>query len=306
METLKDILWPIVLVGGLGALIDFLIGRTGQEKAKDFLLKWWVRFDDVRWKNLGREEGLFAGRAIERWFGRRIWSSRRIEVFFILFIPVFLLLYFMCFGKSIICGSGKSNTICFFCWAKTYYGAIVLLWSFLGFSVSVSFTKFITFRMAYLCGMSNVRNLIIFLTMLVINYLMLEFWSPITSSLRWIVLDYIIDIYDAPTFNPSMFNPHTPENPTFQQMMEQFNSHLNSIDNLTLMSLPNVPSIFRFVLSIVFVGSFLLRPLIMRPVNLVWRRIIEASDNKPVFTLIFGGAATFATAISELAKHLWG
>src|SRR5215831_8201874 len=78
METLKDILWPIVLVGGLGALIDFLIGKAGQQRAKDFLLKWWVRFDDVHWKNFGREEGLFAGRLIEKWFGRRIWSFRRI------------------------------------------------------------------------------------------------------------------------------------------------------------------------------------------------------------------------------------
>jgi hypothetical protein len=42
METLKDILWPIVLVGGLGAFIDFLICKTGQERAKDFLLRWWV------------------------------------------------------------------------------------------------------------------------------------------------------------------------------------------------------------------------------------------------------------------------
>jgi len=29
METLKDFLWPIVAVGGLGTFIDFLIGRTG-------------------------------------------------------------------------------------------------------------------------------------------------------------------------------------------------------------------------------------------------------------------------------------
>jgi hypothetical protein len=36
METLKDFLWPIVLIGGLGAFIDFLLGRTGQERAKDF------------------------------------------------------------------------------------------------------------------------------------------------------------------------------------------------------------------------------------------------------------------------------
>jgi hypothetical protein len=78
METLKDILWPIVLVGGFGAFINFLIGTTGQEKAKNFLLKWWVRFDDVHWRNFGREEGLFAGQLIERWFGKRFWSWRRI------------------------------------------------------------------------------------------------------------------------------------------------------------------------------------------------------------------------------------
>src|SRR5215472_11134497 len=80
METLKDFLWPIVLVGGLGAFIDFLIGRTGQAKAKDFLLKWWVRFDDVHWRNLGREEGLFAGELIGKWFGKRAWSLCRIKV----------------------------------------------------------------------------------------------------------------------------------------------------------------------------------------------------------------------------------
>jgi hypothetical protein len=40
----------------------------------------------------------------------------------------------------------------------------------------------------------------------------------------------------------------------------------------------------------------------MRPLNLVWRRIVET--DKPVFTLTFGGAAAFATVISEAAKHL--
>ena len=28
METLKDFLWPIVSLGGLGAFIDFLIGKS--------------------------------------------------------------------------------------------------------------------------------------------------------------------------------------------------------------------------------------------------------------------------------------
>jgi hypothetical protein len=50
------------------------------------------------------------------------------------------------------------------------------------------------------------------------------------------------------------------------------------------------------------VGSFLLKPLLMRPVSFVWARVIESE--KPVFTVIFGGAAAFASAISEAAKHL--
>ena len=80
METVKNILWPVALVGGLGAFIDFLIGKTGQARAKDFLLKWWVRFDDVHWKNFGKEEGLFAGRLIGEWFGKRLWCFRRAVV----------------------------------------------------------------------------------------------------------------------------------------------------------------------------------------------------------------------------------
>jgi hypothetical protein len=62
----------------MGRFIDFLIGKAGQEKAKDFLFRWWIRFDDVRWKNFGREEGLFAARVIQQWFGKRIFGVRRI------------------------------------------------------------------------------------------------------------------------------------------------------------------------------------------------------------------------------------
>jgi hypothetical protein len=51
MDKLKDILWPIVLIGGLGALIDFLIGKAGQERAKDFLINWWIRLSDIRREN---------------------------------------------------------------------------------------------------------------------------------------------------------------------------------------------------------------------------------------------------------------
>ena len=85
MEALKNFLWPIIVIGGLGAFIDFLIGRTGQDKARNLLFQWWVRFDDVHWKNFGREEAMFAAYLIERWFGKIIWSINRIICLFYIF-----------------------------------------------------------------------------------------------------------------------------------------------------------------------------------------------------------------------------
>jgi hypothetical protein len=80
--------------------------------------------------------------------------------------------------------------------------------------------------------------------------------------------------------------------------LNKSNNIMNFSNALLGLSVP----VFRLILSIIFAGSFLLRPLVMRPLNLVWRRIVES--DKPVFTLTFGGAAAFASAISEAAKHL--
>jgi len=96
MEKLKDILWPIILVGGFGAFIDFLIGKAGQVKAKDFLLKWWVRFDDVRWRNFGREEGIFAGHLIEIVRTPNLESSSYWDGFFNIFLVVDNRLFKIC------------------------------------------------------------------------------------------------------------------------------------------------------------------------------------------------------------------
>jgi hypothetical protein len=148
MEWLRDTVWPIIVVGGLGAFIDFLIGKTGQQKSKDLLLKWWVRFDDTRWNNFGREEGLFAGRLIDQCFGSKVWSFRRIAVAFALFNLFLLVGYF----KFLILPKPEPDE-CFICDRmffynhNGYYGAVPsqgifvmttwLIVSFIGFSVSV-------------------------------------------------------------------------------------------------------------------------------------------------------------------------
>ena len=70
-------LWPIALFGGLGAFIDFLLGRVGRKRTRDFLHEWWIRFDDVTWRNFGRQEAFLAISAMDRWWGRRLFTARR-------------------------------------------------------------------------------------------------------------------------------------------------------------------------------------------------------------------------------------
>jgi hypothetical protein len=72
----------IIAVCGLvgGALIDFYIGKPGQRRVRDRLETWWLRLSDVRWGNFGREEALFAVEVMDRLFGRRLFSFRRMLV----------------------------------------------------------------------------------------------------------------------------------------------------------------------------------------------------------------------------------
>src|SRR4051812_8899630 len=80
MDTYLSYLWPVAVFAGVGSVIDFLIGRRGQERTKEFLIEWWVRFDDVHWRNLGKKEAEFASSALEKLFGRRFLSLRRIAI----------------------------------------------------------------------------------------------------------------------------------------------------------------------------------------------------------------------------------
>jgi len=177
--------------------------------------------------------------------------------------------------------------------------------------MSVSFTKYIAIRMAYLCDDGEVRNSIIFVIMLIVNYLLLVFWSPITSLSREMIIFLRNILVDIPSQMPSNVLLPIILTPIVYGLLFGINFGLNSIllfkqsheiDAFEFHLLALFPSLFRLTLSIVFVGSFLARPLVMRPVNLVWRRIVES--DKPVFTLIFGGVAAFATALSEAAKYL--
>ena len=63
-----------------------------------------------------------------------------------------------------------------------------------------------------------------------------------------------------------------------------------------------VSTTIRFLISLVFIGSFLVKPILAQPLSLIWRRIVES--DKPIFTLLFGGISSGAVVVNELGKHL--
>jgi hypothetical protein len=70
-------LTSVAACGGMGAFIDFYIGKRGQQRVRGWLETWWLKLSYVRWGNFGREEALFAVQVMDRLFGRRLFSVRR-------------------------------------------------------------------------------------------------------------------------------------------------------------------------------------------------------------------------------------
>jgi hypothetical protein len=311
MDRLKDFLWPVVLVGGFGALIDFLIGRTGQAKTKDLLLKWWVRFDDIGWINFGREEGFFAAQLIERYFGKHIWSLRRAVSAVVTVLVLYLFATIVLYSQSRL----------YVTWAGSGYEVrdytVNFILSIVSFAFSVSFTRYIALSIARNCGTSTLKNCLLFAFGLIFNYFLLVIWSPFTLSVKVTASAMMANNYLDWIFFPSSLigfiwtifkegtGSHLYPSAIFREFHDLF--LVKSVDSaqtefFAFSVAAALPSVFRLFLSGIFVGSFLLRPLILRPVSLVWARIVES--DKPVFTLIFGGTSALASAISEAAKHL--
>jgi hypothetical protein len=73
-----------------------------------------------------------------------------------------------------------------------------------------------------------------------------------------------------------------------------FLSHFSSLLNL-------IPNLSRLSLALIFVGSFLLKPL-RYPIMTLWARVIES--DRPVFALLFGGSAAIVKVVHEVVVLL--
>ena len=198
----------------------------------------------------------------------------------------------------------------------------------LALSVSISLLRILTLNIARLSGDTKSRDMLTFFVFSIFYYIMLVLWPIITIAGKRYAMDLVafpihsnIEIYlDGVKFaifgavrnlHWSMILP----NELFDTIVKSY--QLSSVQTLEIgenlrfeasifhfarFNMAFAPGLLRLTISIVFLTSFLLRPLIMKPTLLLCARIVES--DKPIFTLVCGGIAAFGVAFKEAAKHI--
>jgi hypothetical protein len=303
----------VAACGGAGYVIDWWIGKAAQQRLKDRLETWWLTLSDVRWSNVGREEALFAVRVMDRLFGDRLFSFKR--------MIVVIAAAFVCGGFIIArltpaeLGSLEWRTFLHIAYLAWFIIILVTL------AASFSITRFGAAAVARLLTKVPSLNLAALIFLLLLQYIMLvySYWN-FNSTLYTIVnLLEIPHVADAPILDifqevaklfveaiwapfelafegisPSIYAivtvPFTGESGAFGPAKVL-------LDLSDLLSL--LPSLSRFGLAAIFIGSFLLQTL-QSPFMHFWARVIESE--KPVLTLLFAGGAAIAQGILAIVK----
>jgi hypothetical protein len=168
----KD-MFTVVACAGIGAFIDFYIGKSGQRRVKDCLETWWLKFSDVRWGALGREEALFAVQILNLLFGDRLFSARRMIV-----VSVWVFL-------------GSLTIITVYRLGELYdlhllspYVWIAYFFLFCLATLSVSITTFASAKVAILLTKAPYLNIVGLIFILLFQYSLIVFWYPAMETVR--------------------------------------------------------------------------------------------------------------------------
>lgn len=214
-EYASEFLWILATFSGLGAAVDFLIGPNKRTKVRDFMETWWIKFDDVDWKDLGQREVEFAVSIIDRWCGRSLFTLRRF-----LFVTIFCFAASACSVIVVVlhllherCCSGSdlnSSLLERFGSLLQLFGTLFfpypgghfspfpspqernsylfgeLALAVLGLTLSISLTR----QIAKLAGMagSGPLNFLALAAILVSHYFVLGIWIPVLEAANWTIV----------------------------------------------------------------------------------------------------------------------
>jgi hypothetical protein len=279
---IEGALSTVAACGGAGAFIDFWIGKRGEKRVRDWFETWWLRFSYITMKSFGREEALYAVGILDRLFGRRLFSSRRlvatVVVAFIVLTPT--ITKFVTHYNTGLIWTETPNIL-----------AIKLVAALLLFAMSISATRAVSVRASRHLRYGSVANTIIFILILGAQVIMYWLWVPFLALIVG-VFARVLGV--SLLYTPLDFDWFI----TYTQLYPQaINISLDDAIN----TLATIPTIGRIGLAAIFAGSYLMKPLHWTILTL-FERIIE--NDKPIFTLLLGGGAAAAQAVEAVIHAL--
>jgi hypothetical protein len=315
--------WQAALaaMGGMtaiGGLIDLAMWQAEKEKLKGRLEDWWLRFTDVKWSNFGRVEAELAIQILDRWAGPRLWSWKRWRFATVITGAVYL---------SVLLWTLARVAWRFEIWKVVEWSDLLAVplialtgvpWIVL-FAVSLSLTRLIAAGAARLCR-GVLSSIFTFALLLVIHVALLLYWALIPFVLLYGPF-YLIGAMFSDDYPPEyitavlqsidpgdlwILNSPMSWGELFRWSPAEFDSSQDwgeSFGGVTLSSFKIAMDIvangLRILFALVFLTSFIFRPLIQAPITRLWYGVMNSG--KP-FTMSFGAIGAIAAMVQVLSK----
>lgn len=319
----SELLWTIAAFSGVGAVIDFLLGRAGQKRVREWLEINWYRYSDVKWGDLGKGEADAFVRITDALFGARLLSARRaLSTLLVAALAATPALLSFVFPQAAISGSTRYGSILDLVGTETVQVAMCGL----AFALSISLSRTMARLSALFYGNSSILNLVLLVSMLAASYLVLVIWAPAYGLVINLLALYVHSVVAG---DPQMMSlgdilgmfPETVSvwiEPSALWTPSYMWNHIvngylgcsnppcpgwlpSDIGKAMEEALLSLGGVFRIGMYLLFVVVFALEWTFRKTAFLIWARIVESE--KPVFTLVFGGCAAIAKFASDVIKH---
>lgn len=288
-----DILGVFIVCAGVGAFIDFWIGRSGQRAVRDRLTALWYNIGSVTWSNFGRSEASFGRDLLLTAFGT-FKSRKRLR-----FLVAVVLIGFALDAVAVFSGGWDGE-----------YTIYEVVWNIVAaflLSTSISFTIFIAdvgqrtlpesplFSLLYLLAAAVSQYILMFSAGIFISYVIISlqvssFFFPSEASIEYITKEVMLRIEKTSILSPFGFL-YIREGLSSTMYIAIFWSNVVS----------SFGHLLRFFIFIVFLLSFVSKPV--KPyIERLLERIIESE--KPVFTMVFAAVGAIAKGIIEFSKTI--
>jgi hypothetical protein len=270
----------------VGRFIDWLLSKSEKRRLQDRLETWWYWFDDVRWRTLGQAEATAAIHVWDRIVGKRLFSIRRL----ISTLVLVAVCEFVSGDWSFLYLSDDLQEQPFL--GLRDHSRWNLVISLLLVPLSFSFTRFLS-----TLATRTPKKLLPagFFVLLTANVALFFLWRPALSLI---------------TFNVSTLLAGWPNPDVALQSLHFLVASLGLYDFYNFQGALRLTRAqdyidlatfgIRIAFALVFLCSFLIWPVIHRPVARVWARIVESE--RPLFTLVLGSIGAAVVLGHELIK----